>query len=85
MATNILKSQIMVIGPLAIDQARKVAGITIGNGNTVSIKGNGKELLANLVQQFEQLFGAASVEACKDAVKESQLSISDSDLPEILR
>lgn len=85
LATNILKSQMMVVGPLAIDQARKVAGISIGTGDTITIQGNGKELLEKLVQQFEQLFGQASVEACKDAIKESQLSLSPSDLPEILR
>lgn len=85
LATNILRSQILVIGPLAIDQAKKVVGITIESGNIVTLKGNGKELLSDLVKQFEQLFGAASVEACKDAIKESQLSLSPSDLPEILR
>ena len=85
LATNILKSQMSVIGPLAIDQARKVAGINIGIGETITIKGDGKELLEKLVLQFEQLFGQASVEACKDAIKESQLSLSPSDLPEILR
>lgn len=85
LATNILKSQISVIGPLAIDQAKKVTGLLIDASNSITIKGDGKEILAKLVHQFETLFGQASVEACKDAIKETQLSISPSDLPEILR
>ena len=85
LATHVLRSQMSIIGPLALDQAKKTIGIIINNDQSISIKGNGKEILENLVRQFEQLFGQASVEACKDAIKESQLSISPSDLPEIFR
>lgn len=85
LATNILRSQISVIGPLAIDQAKKVTGLLIDGSNSITIKGDGKEILANLVHQFETLFGQASVEACKDAIKETQISFSPSDLPEILQ
>ncbi|SRR4030042_5049148 len=84
-ATHILKGQLSVIGPLAIDQTKMVAGITIEGTNTVHVKGNGKEVLANLVKRFEQLFGRASVEVCKDALKEAQITISDKDLPDILK
>jgi len=85
LVTNIVKSQFDVIGPLAIDQAKMVNGITIDTSNTATIRGNGKEVLANLVKQFEQLFGQTSVEVCKDAIKESGTPVSDNDLPEILQ
>lgn len=85
LATHILKGQLAVVGPLAIDQAKTVTGVTIEGGNTVRIKGNGKEVLTALVKRFERLFGLASVEVCKDAIKESSVTISDRDLPEILR
>jgi hypothetical protein len=84
-ATHILKEQLSVIGPLAFDQAKMVSGVMIDNGNIINIKGNGKEVLTNLVMQFEKLFGQASIEACKDAVKEAGVTISDKDLPDILK
>jgi hypothetical protein len=83
-ATHILRGQFSVVGPLAVDQAKLVSGIAIDTANNVKITGNGKEVLANLVKQFETLFGNASVEVCKDAIKESSTAISPKDLPEIL-
>jgi hypothetical protein len=85
LATQIVKNQAVIIGPLAIDQASMVSGISITPPGTVTIMGNGKEFLVNLVNQFERLFGTASIEVCKDAVKESHVQISDKDLPDILK
>ncbi|HUD20064.1 MAG TPA: hypothetical protein VMR81_06510 [Patescibacteria group bacterium] len=85
LATSILKGQLLVIGPLAVDQAKMVTGITVDSSNTIRITGNEKEVLTNLVKRFERLFGKASIEVCKEAIKESQLSISDKDLPDILK
>jgi hypothetical protein len=84
-ATHILKGQFSVVGPLAVDQAKMVSGVTIDTANNVKITGNGKEVLTNLVKQFEKLFGQASVEVCKDAVRESEVTIPSKDLPEILQ
>ena len=85
LATSILKGQLMVIGPLAVDQAKMVTGITVDSSNTIRITANGKETLTNLVKQFEKLFGKASIEVCKEAIKESQVSVADRDLPDILK
>ena len=77
----------MVVGPLALDQARKVSGVTITDDGkvTVSAKINVKKTLSSLVSQYEKLFGKASVEVCKDAVKETGIDASSQELPEILR
>ena len=69
-----------------MDQAKQVGGIEMDNtGSVIKINGDGKEVLEKLVEQFEKLFGKASVEACKDAVKEITPSIPTKDLPAILQ
>jgi hypothetical protein len=85
LATHILQGQLAMIGPLAINQAKAVEGISVDEDNKITIKGNGKDILGGLVKQFELLFGNASIEACKDAVKEASVTISDKDLPDILK
>lgn len=85
LATEIIRSQSMVIGPLAFDQAKQVNGITVDESLTVSITGEGREVLHNLVIQSKGLFGQASVEMCKDAIRELHMEIDPKDLPEILR
>lgn len=71
-AEKIIKEQEGIIGPVALEQARKVTGLKVNGG--VSIEGANKtEVLSNLVAQYEQLFGQASVEVCKQAVSGLQL------------
>jgi hypothetical protein len=85
---TIILHQQAIIGPLAIDQARKVRGITIQNTGAVSVDIQTTDpvsLLRQLAEKYQELFGQTSVEVCKDAIKESGKAISDKDLPEILR
>lgn len=85
-ASQIVKEQQAIVGPLAVDQAKRVTGLEIDSGGKiVKISGNGKEVLEKLVQQFENLFGRASVEACKEAIKEITPQIPKQDLPAILQ
>lgn len=82
---QIINGQQAIIGPIALEQARKVAGIQISPSGDVNVKGNGKDILTSLVQQYEHLFGKASVEACKDAIKEISPPPSPDELPDILK
>jgi len=85
---SIIEHQRTIIGPLAIDQARKVSGIKIINTNQLKVQVESTDtqsLLNQLVKRYEDLFGLTSVEVCKEAVKESTIHISDKDLPDILR
>ncbi len=83
---SIINHQQMIIGPIAIEQAKKVKGLTVyDNGSVMFESKNFNILIEGLVNTYKKIFGQASVEACKDAIKESQLSLSPSDLPEILR
>lgn len=84
-ASAIIKQQQAIIGPIAIDQARKVPGLKVENSDTIEISGNGKEILSRLVDQYEVLFGRASIEVCRDAIKEIQPALPTDQMPEILR
>lgn len=84
-AAHIIKEQESIIGPLALDQARKVSGIQVLSNNDIKIVGDGKDVIEHLVRKYSELFGAASVEVCKEAVKEVNPTISSEDLPEILK
>jgi len=81
---QIIQYQEKIIGPLAWSQAKEVPGLELQNQN-VTLKGNGKTVLTSLIDQYKTLFGQASVEACKDAIKESQITVSPQDLPDILK
>jgi hypothetical protein len=83
--SQIIKDQAEIIGPVALEQARKVQGIEIAGIDDVKIHGNGKDILSHLVDQYSKLFGRASIEVCREAVHEARVTISKEDLPEILR
>ena len=83
----IVDHQSTIIGPLAFSQANEVDGITF-DGNQIRLdqnKTNNTAVLSQLVQKYEELFGRASVEVCKEAVHEAAPDISPSDLPDILK
>lgn len=70
MVQKIIKEQEGIIGPVALEQARKVPGLKVDwPKHEVVLEGNKKEIIERLVEQYEYLFGQASVEVCKDAVK----------------
>lgn len=78
---NIVNMQKEIIGPLAIDMARRVGAIKIENGN-VEIMGDPKDVLHKLVKEYEVLFGALSVKVSKDSIKD--MHFEPGELPEIL-
>lgn len=83
--SRIIKEQQSIIGPVALDQAKKVAGLEIGGADDIKIVGNKKEVLNNLVSQYAKLFGRASVEVCKEAFENFSDKIPSSEVPEILK
>lgn len=85
-AKQIIIEQQAIIGPIAYTQARKVEGINIDGKGSVIITGeNGKEILGNLVNRYADLFGQASVEVCKEAVREIEPPLKSEELPDILK
>lgn len=84
-ASRIIKEQQAIIGPIALDQAKKVAGFSIVSSDDIKITGSKKQALESLVKQFEKLFGKASVQVCKDAFAPFSEKIPAADVPEILK
>ena len=84
-ASKIIKEQQAIIGPVALDQAKKVSGMTITNLDDIKITGNKKQALESLVKQFEKLFGQASIQVCKDAFEGFADKIPASEVPDILK
>lgn len=83
--SRIIKEQQSIIGPLALDQAKKVVGLEVNSVDDMKIKGNKKQVLENLVNQYTKLFGKASVEVCKEAFQPFINKIPTSEIPEILK
>lgn len=82
---RIIKEQQTLIGPIALDQARKVTGLSLNGGNNISFQGNKKEILEGLVRQYERLFGRTSVEVCKEAIAPLTDKIPATEIPDILK
>lgn len=84
----IIEQQETIIGPVALQQANKVTGLKTSDGGNLKIEihsGDPDKILTQLVEQYEHLFGLASVEVCKDAVKEVKPPVPADELPEILK
>ncbi len=83
---RIIKEQELVIGPLAWDEASKVSGLTIDQShNSVSFSGDGKDAINRLVAQYERIFGRASHEVCRDAVRDIISEMSPDEIPSSLK
>lgn len=84
LAEKIIEEQERIIGPVAIDQARKVPGVSVNwASHEVKIEGNKKDALEHLVGKYEDLFGKVAVEVCKDALK--GLDVPRDQLPTVLQ
>ena len=82
---KIIKEQESIIGPVALEQARKVDGLKVDwDKHEITVTGNKKTVLEKLVQQYEHLFGPASVEVCKDAVKRIVGDAPKDQIPSVL-
>jgi len=86
MVERIIKEQEDVIGPIALEQAKKVPGLTVDmEKHEVAFSGDKKEILNKLVENYKHLFGQASVEVCKDAIKSFKGKVPADTLPSQLQ
>lgn len=84
-AEKIIEEQEGIIGPVAIEQARKVPGLKLDWANhQVSLEGDEKTILEQLVDQYKELFGQTSVEVCKQAVRGLLTNIPQNQIPSVL-
>ena len=83
---KIIIEQEKIIGPIALEQARKVPGLTVDlQKHDIQFQGRGKDILEKLVEQYRILFGQASVEICKDAVRGISSEMKPDALPASLK
>jgi len=83
-AEKIIQEQESIIGPIALEQAKKVKGLEVVSDKDVKIVGNAKDVLESLVNQYARLFGRASVEVCREAVKSLLPQMQKDQIPQIL-
>ena len=83
---KIIQEQEKIIGPVALEQARKVPGLTVDlQKHDIQFQGRGKDILEKLVEQYRILFGQAAVEMCKDAVRGISSGMKPDTLPASLK
>jgi hypothetical protein len=87
-ASKIIREQERIIGPLAWTEAGKVQGLSIVDttkGEVAIGNGNPKEVVDRLVNRYEQLFGRASHEVCKDAARGIIAELPPAEVPSSLQ
>lgn len=83
-ASRIIKEQALVIGPLAWREAEKVSGLKVVDQDKGTVEINGtdpKNVVDQLVGQYERLFGRASHEVCKEAAASMIAGLAPNDIP----
>ena len=85
-ATRIAKEQELIIGPIAWSEAKKVPGVKIEEKkHEITIDTDDKNVVDKLVLQYENFFGRASREVCRDAVRDLVATMSPEEVPTSLR
>lgn len=65
---KIIKSQEVIIGPVAIEQAQKVPHLKVDwDAKKIDIDGNEADAIDALINVYKDLFGQISVEVSKEA------------------
>ncbi len=86
LADKIIKGQEAIIGPIAIEQAQKVPGLKVDlKSHEISFQGNKSDAVEKLIERYKDLFGQASVEACKEAVSGVISQVPRDQVPNLLR
>lgn len=88
-ALRIIKEQELLMGPVAWDQASKVRGLRVVDAKKGLIlieEGSDSGIVINnLVDRFENLFGRAGREVCRDAVSAIIADMQSAQVPSSLK
>ncbi len=84
-AQKIIEQQEAIIGPVAIEQAKRVRQLTIHGPHSIEVSGDGAKAIDELVKQYEHLFGRLSVEVCKDATNKLVSQLPPDKQPKMLK
>ena len=86
--TQIVVEQREIIGSLAIDQANLVEGLVVNTANdavTCRIEGDGIAIIDNLISRYQDFFGHAAVEVCREAASQLINKLHQTEIPVSLR
>ena len=85
-ARKIIEQQELIIGPVAIEQAKRVQNLSVDwPKHVITISGNESAAIDDLVHQYEKLFGQISVEVCRDATQSLVAKLPADKQPKTLR
>lgn len=84
LVNKIVATQQDVIGPVAVLMAKKVKGLDFSN-KLIHVTAEPKVVLSDLVLEYSKIFGDASIEMCKESIRNIDLNLQKPDLPDILK
>jgi hypothetical protein len=85
-AERIIEQQESIIGPVAVEQAKRVKELSIDwPKHQVSVSGSPQHAIDELVEQYKELFGQIAVETCKEAVSRYLTQLPADQLPKSLQ
>lgn len=85
-AQKIIEQQETIIGPVAVQQAQQVSGMSVNwDDHSVSISGDEKQAVDDLIEQYKDLFGQIAVEVSKEAVASISNKLTAEELPDLLK
>lgn len=85
-AAKIIEQQESIIGPVAIEQAKSISGMTVNwDKKEVTITGDEVAAIDKLVAKYKTLFGQISVEVCKEAASKFSSQLTGEKLPKSLK
>ncbi len=85
-AEKIIEQQEAIIGPVAVEQAKRVKELKIDwPKHDVDITGNPQNAIDKLVAQYKELFGQIAVETCKEAAARYLAQLPAGQQPESLK
>lgn len=83
---KIIKSQEVIIGPIAIEQAQQIPHLKVDwETKKIDIDGNEAAAIDALVAAYRQLFGQISVEVSREAAASLLSKLPTDSLPEALK
>lgn len=85
-AVRIIQSQEAIIGPVAVEQATHIEGLTLDwDKHEAKLGADKAGILQKLIQTYKDLFGHISVEVSKEAAGSLMQQLPASSLPELLK
>ena len=84
--SQIIKEQGLIIGNLTYKQASQVPGLHVDPYSyNCTLDGDGKQVIAVLVEKYREFFGNAAVEVCREAAAHFTSQLPEDELPTALR